>query len=139
MGIFRLVHSFLEDRYIKVRLKEEYTKKIQIQYRILQGSLFALILYLLYLTKILNKDYGLKYKYMNDLIFYRIDNIKSNAISLTQDFHCIFAYNTKEKIVFILEKQKVIYFSCKCFMINTNIVISFEITIYPIVFSNNGE
>lgn len=72
--------------------------------------MFLLILYFLYLIEILNKDYNSKYKYTDNLVFYKIGDTENNAILLIQDFRRIFIYNIKEKIVFAPEKQKAIYF-----------------------------
>lgn len=139
MGILRLVRFSLENKCTKIRLEKEYTKKIRIQYETSQEFLLSLMLYFFYLMKILNKNYGLRYKYANNLVFYKIGNTESNIILLTQDFHCIFIYNIKKKIIFAPEKQEAIYFFCKRFMINTSIVVLSKIIIHPIAFSNNNK
>jgi hypothetical protein len=89
-----------------------------------------------YLVELLNQDPILYFGYADDLYLYHATKILERNIKLLViDIRLILEYNNKNKIFFILEKIKIIYFSRKYKTKLLSIIINKDLTIYLITTS----
>jgi hypothetical protein len=94
------------------------------------------VIYILYLTKLFNQDPILCFGYADDLYLYRaIKTLERNIELLVINIKSILEYNNKNKIFFVLEKVKIIYFSRKYKIELLLIVINKDLMIYLITTS----
>ena len=95
-----------------MRFEDSITKFYLIKYRILQDFLLSPVIYIFYLIEFFNQDLILYFGYTDDLYLYRIIKIlEQNIKFLVINIRLILEYNNKNKIFFVLEKIKIIYFS----------------------------
>jgi hypothetical protein len=67
---------------------------------------------MLYLTKLLNQDKTLCFKYADNVCLYRaLKLLNENIKLLTRDVKGILSWEAKHKIAFALKKIEIIYFS----------------------------
>jgi hypothetical protein len=90
------------------------------------------VIYIFYLTKFFNQNLILCFGYANDLYLYHATKILE---LLVIDIRLILEYNNKNKIFFILEKVKIIYFCRKYRIKLLSIIINKDLMIYLITIS----
>jgi hypothetical protein len=94
------------------------------------------VIYILYFIEFLNQNLILYFGYTNDLYLYRATKILERNIKfLVINIRLILEYNNKNKIFFVLEKIKIIYFSRKYRTKLLSIVINKDLMIYLITTS----
>jgi hypothetical protein len=94
------------------------------------------VIYIFYFIEFLNQDLILYFGYTDDLYLYHATKIlKQNIKFLVIDIKLILEYNNKNKIFFILEKIKIIYFSRKYRIELLSIIINKNLIIYLIITS----
>jgi hypothetical protein len=119
-----------------VRFEDLITEFYLIEYKILQDSLLFPVIYILYLTKLLNQDPILYFGYADDLcLYYIIKILEQNIKLLVIDIRLILEYSNKNKIFFTLEKVEIIYFSWKYRIKLLSIIINEDLMIYLIIIS----
>jgi hypothetical protein len=119
-----------------VRFEDSITKFYLIKYRILQDFLLSPVIYIFYLIEFFNQDLILYFGYTDDLYLYHIIKIlEQNIEFLVANIRLILEYNNKNKIFFVLEKIKIIYFSQKYKTKLLSIVVNKDFTIYLITTS----
>jgi hypothetical protein len=119
-----------------VRFEDLITEFYLIKYKILQGFLLSPVIYILYLAELLNQDLILCFGYTDNLYLYYITKILERNIKLLAiDIRLILEYNNKNKIFFVLEKVKIIYFSRKHKIELLSIVVNKDLMIYLITTS----
>ena len=86
MTLLCLVKSFLTNRKVRVRLEDSTTAFFIVAYGTPQGSPLSLVLYMLYLAKLLNQDSALRFRYTDDICLYRASaTLEENVKLLARD------------------------------------------------------
>jgi hypothetical protein len=99
-----------------------------------QGSPLSPVIYMLYLAELLNQNLILCFGYTDDLYLYYVTKILERNIELlVVNIRSILEYNNKNKIFFVLEKIKIIYFSRKYKIKLLSIIINKDLMIYLII------
>jgi hypothetical protein len=89
-----------------------------------------------YFIKLVNQNLILCFGYANDLYLYYITKtLEQNIKLLVVDIRLILEYNNKNKIFFVLEKIKIIYFNQKYKTKLLSIIINKDLMIYLITTS----
>ena len=71
---------------MRVRLKDSTTAFFTVAYGTPQGSPLSLVLYMLYLAKLLNQDLALWFSYTDDICLYRASaTLEENVKLIAQD------------------------------------------------------
>jgi ribonuclease HI len=110
LPVLRIVQSFLEDRYVRVRLDGFTTGYKRVKCGTPQGSPLSPILYLLYLVDLLREDPTLRFGYADDLALYRIGNsLKENAKALARDIRKVIDWGERHRVFFAPEKTELLH------------------------------
>jgi hypothetical protein len=98
------------------------------------------VIYIFYLAELLNQNPILCFRYTDDLyLYYIIKILERNIKLLVVDIRLILEYNNKNKIFFVLEKIKIIYFSRKYKIKLLSIIINKDLMIYLIITSEKKD
>jgi len=91
VGPPRFLDSFLLDQRVQVRLEGATTEYSPVRCSTPQGLPLLLVLYMLYLAKLLNADPTLWFGYANNIAIYKVSNfLYDNVARLTKDVQKIF-------------------------------------------------
>jgi hypothetical protein len=90
LSLLQLTDSFLLNRQLCVRLEKKTTKNYQVKCGTLQGLPLSLVLYILYLTELLNQDKTLCFGYADNMCLYQASKLlDENVKLLTRDIRGI--------------------------------------------------
>src|SRR5580692_5674197 len=93
LPLLRLIHSFLTDQRVRVRLEKSTTPYYGVECGTPQGSPLSPVLYTLYLAELLTQDLTFRFGYADDINLYRAtDSLDTNVNLLASDVQSILAW-----------------------------------------------
>ena len=129
----RFIDSFLSERCVQVRLRNETTPRHPVACGTPQGSPLSPILYTMYLAELLNQDRTLRFGYADDINIYRASKtLDENVQLLAKDIQAINQWGAKNKVTFAPEKLEAIHITRQKDSYSPSIPISDAITLEPI-------
>ena len=104
------VNSFLTERHIRVRLRQETTHNYRTECGTPQSSPLSPVFYTLYLAELLNSDTTHRFDYVDDICLYQATHsLDENVEQLAEDVRQINKWGAANKIAFAPEKLEMIH------------------------------